>query len=155
MPLGLRPLRHNNLFLCCYCFYTTTAEDKPGLDDLLCMSYTGEDGRDTHFRLMDQLQPYWRRLAVALKFRLSDIAIMGQEDDPVYYLLIEWLRGANQEGDSRPVTWATLITALRDANIQVEADLLEEHFVNNRLTAPVTLPLAEGNFQICAIFYTM
>ena len=76
------------------------------------MSYTGEDGRDTHFRLMDQLQPHWRRLAIALKFRQCDIAVMKQEDDPVYHLLSEWLRGANQERDSRPVTWGTLITAV-------------------------------------------
>ena len=103
-------------------FYTI-ADDKPGLDDLLCMSYTGEDGRDTRFRLMDQLQPHWRRLAIALKFCQCDIAVMKQEDDPVYHLLSEWLRGANQERDSRPVTWATLITALRDANVQEEAKL--------------------------------
>ena len=84
-------------------FYTT-ADDKPGLDDLLCMSYTGEDGRDTRFRLMDQLHPHWRRLAIALKFRQCDIAVMKEEDDSVYYLLSEWLRGANQERGSRPVT---------------------------------------------------
>ena len=101
------------------------------------MSYTGEDGRDTRFRLMDQLQPHWRRLAIALKFQQSDIAVMRKEDDPVYYLLSEWLRGANQERDSRPVTWATLITALRDANVQEEADMLENHFVQTE-----SVPLA-------------
>ena len=93
------------------------------------MSYTGVDGRDTHFRLMDQLRPHWRRLAVALKFHYYDIAVMKQKDDPVIYLLSEWLQGANQERDSRPVTWATLITALRDANVQEEADMLEKHLV--------------------------
>ena len=58
---------------------------------------------------------------------------MKQEDDPVYYLLSEWLRGANQERDSRPVTWGTLITALRKANVQEEADILEKHFVEIKL----------------------
>ena len=115
--------------LLCHCFYTTTADDKPGLDELLCMSYTGEDGRDTRFRLMDRLQPYWKRLAAALKFHYGDITVMEHKDDPVFYLLNEWLRGANKEKDSRPLTWATLITALRDANIKEELDILEEHFV--------------------------
>ena len=114
------------------------------------MSYTGEDGRDTHFRLMDQLQPHWRRLAIALKFRQCDITFMKQEDDdPVYHLLSEWLRGANQERDSRPVTWATLITALRKANVQEEADILEKHFVEIRLPAvPVTMSPAEGDHKL-------
>ena len=134
----------NNSVLLCHCFYTT-ADDKPGLDELLCMSYTGEDGRDTHFRLMDRLQPHWRRLAVALKFHLSDITIMKQEDDPVFHLLSEWLRGANQERDSRLVTWATFITALCEANVQEEVDILEEHFVEKQLpVVPVAMSQAEG-----------
>ena len=93
------------------------------------MSYTGEDGKVTYFRLMDRLRPHWRRLAIALKFRQYSIAFMEHEDDPVYYLLSEWLRGANHEWDSKPVTWATLITALRDANVQEEAVMLEKYFV--------------------------
>ena len=106
------------------------------------MSYTGEDGRDTRFRLMDQLRPHWRRLAAALKFHHSDITVMEHKDDPVFHLLREWLRGANQDRDSRPVTWATLVTALHDANVQEEADILEEHFVEIRL--PVVPVAAEG-----------
>ena len=128
----------------CHCFYTT-ADEKPGLDDLLFMSYTGEDGRDTHFRLIYQLHPHWRRLAVALKFLQRDIAVMKQEDDPVFYLLSEWLRGANQERDSRPVTWATLIRALRDANVQEEADILEKYFVEIKLPiVPMAMSQAGG-----------
>ena len=113
------------------------------------MSYTGEDGRATHFRLMDQLQPYWRRLAVALRFRQCDITIMKQEDDPVFHLLSEWLRGANQERDSRPVTWATLITALREANVQEEANMLEKHFVKTKLPiVPVAMSQVESELII-------
>ena len=111
------------------------------------MTYTGEDGRDTRFRLMDQLQPYWRRLAAALKFHLSDITVMEHKDDSVFYLLSEWLRGANQERDTRPVTWATLITALRDANVQEEADILENHFVQTK-SAPVAI-LESGEVLEC------
>ena len=112
------------------------------------MTYTGEDGRDTRFRLMDQLQPHWRRLAIALKFQQSDITVMKEENDPVYYLLSEWLRGANQERDSRPVTWATLITALCDANVQEEADMLEKHFVEIKLPiVPVAMSQVESELE--------
>ena len=98
---------------------------------------------------MDQLQPYWRRLAVALKFHLSDITVMEHKDDPVFYLLSEWLWGANQGRDSRPLTWATLITALRDANIKEELDILEEHFVEKKLpVVPVTISQAEGELTM-------
>ena len=93
------------------------------------MTYTGEDGKDVHVRLMDQVKPYWRRLAIALYFPQHEIANMESKDDPVYYLLTEWLRGANTEKDSRPVTWRTFITALRDANIQEEATVLKNHFI--------------------------
>ena len=78
---------------------------------------------------MDQVKPHWRRLAIALKFPQHEIANIASQDDPVCYLLSEWLRGANQEKDLRPVTWETLITALRDANIQEEATVLESHFI--------------------------
>ena len=113
----------------------TSADDKPVLNDLLHMSYTGEDGRDVHFRLMDQLKPYWKRFAIALKFPQHEIAVMKQEDDPVFYLISEWLRGANQEVDSRPVTWRTLIEALQCANVQEEATILKRHFISPNAAA--------------------
>ena len=110
-------------------FLFLTADDKPDLSDLLYMSYTGDDGRDVHFRLMDQLKPHWRRLAIALKFPQHEIDTMESKDDPVYYLLKEWLRGANKEKDSRPASWRTLIEALRHANVQEEASVLEEKLI--------------------------
>ena len=94
------------------------------------MSYTGDDGRDVRFRLMDQLKPHWKRLAIALKFPQHEIAIMESKDDPVYYLLTEWLRGANKEKDSRSASWRTLIEALRHANVQEEATVLEDRLIS-------------------------
>ena len=93
------------------------------------MSYTGDDGRDVHFRLMDQLKPHWKRLAIALKFPQYEIATMERKDDPIYYILTEWLRGANKEKDSRLTSWRTLIEALRHANVQEEATVLEERLI--------------------------
>ena len=93
------------------------------------MSYTGDDGRDVHFRLMNQLKPHWRGLAIALKFPQHEIATMESKDNPVYYILTEWLQGANKEKDSRPASWRTLIEALQHANVQEEATVLEEKLV--------------------------
>ena len=101
------------------------------------MSYTGEDGRDVQVRLIQQVRPHWRELAIALKFPQYEIAIMESKDNPVYYLLSEWLRGANQEKDLRPVTWGTLIEALQHADVREEATILKKHFIQ----APVTMPL--------------
>ena len=106
-------------------------DQKPDLNDLLCMSYTSEDGKTINFRLMDRVTPHWRRLAITLKFSQHEIDVMESKDNPVYYFLSEWLREANQENDSRPVTWRTLIEALRDANVQNEANILEQHCVNS------------------------
>ena len=100
------------------------------------MSYTGEDGRDVHFRLMDQLKSHWRRLAIALKFPQHQMDTIKHEDDPVLYLMSEWLQGANQEKDPRPVTWRTFIEALRHANVQEEANVLEKHFIQFPVIRP-------------------
>ena len=97
------------------------------------MSYTGEDGRGVHFRLMQQVRPHWRELAIALRFSQCDIAIMEEKTNPVYYLLSIWLRGANQENDPRPVTWRTLIEALQHADVQEEATILKKHFSQVRV----------------------
>ena len=114
---------------CCF-----AVDQKPDFEDLLCMSYTGEDGKTINFRLMDQVKPHWRRLAIALMFPQHEIAAIADEKDPVYYIFSEWLRGANQEDSSRPVTWRTLINALRVANVHNEANVLEQHCVNSMAT---------------------
>ena len=93
------------------------------------MVYTDDDKQIVHFRLMDQVKSSWRRLAVGLKFPQHRIATIEEKDDPVYYLLSEWLRGANQGIDLRPITWESLIASLRDANLQLEADTLENHLI--------------------------
>ena len=64
------------------------------------------------------------------------MSTIKHEDDPVLYLLSEWLRGANQEVDPRPVTWRTLIAALRHANVQEEANVLQKHFIQFPVTEP-------------------
>ena len=117
-------------------YILTSADDKPGLRDLQYMSYTDEDGKDVHFRFMQRVRPHWRELAIALDFPEYEITTMEKKDDPVFYFLSKWLRGANQEKDPRPVTWKTLIEALRHANVQEEATVLEKHFIQFPVTRP-------------------
>ena len=93
------------------------------------MKYTDDNRQIMHFRLMEQVNSSWRRLAIGLKFPQHRIATIEEKDDPVYYLLSEWLRGANQGIDLRPITWESLIASLRDANLQLEADTLENHLI--------------------------
>ena len=81
------------------------------------------------FRLLDRLKPHWKEFAIALRFPPHSIATIEGSNDPVCQLLSEWLRGANVREDTRPVTWKTLIEALRKAGIHNEADILEKHFV--------------------------
>ena len=106
----------------------TVVDEKPALDDLKYMSIAGEDG-ETHFRLMEHLQFRWRSLAIALKFPFHSIEAIEHSKNPIYQPLSEWLQGANMKEDTRPLTWTTLIEALREAKIHEEADTLEKHFV--------------------------
>lgn len=107
----------------------STASDKPTLPDLQYMEYTNYDGQTMYFRFMDQVRPYWRKLAIGLKFLQHSIDTIRDSDDPIYYLMSEWLRGANQEQDLRPITWESLIASLRHANLQSEADILEKNLI--------------------------
>ena len=98
------------------------------MDQLQYMSFTDERGETVHFRLMDRIQPRWERFATALKFPQYSIENM-QKKDPVFHLFSEWLQGTNQDHNTRPLTWRTLITALREANIQEEANILEKYLI--------------------------
>ena len=87
--------------------YSLFTDAKPSLQDLQYMSY--------RLIIMDRIRPQVTGLAIALGFPQHIIANQKTEQDPVVYLLTEWLRGGNQEHDSRPLTWGTLISALTAA----------------------------------------
>ena len=112
-----------------YLLTLSTADDEPQLDDLQHITYTTEDGRMVQLRLMDQLKPYVVRIAIALRFPQHAITAVERHDDPVYYLLSKWLQGASRELDPRPVTWKTLIEALRAANCHKVADKLDQYLI--------------------------
>ena len=81
------------------------------------------------FRLMDRIRPHWRSIAISFEFPPHGIEVMERKDDPVFHLLNEWLRGANLEHDTRHLTWRTLISVLRHASIQEEADILGKYLI--------------------------
>ena len=116
--------------------YFSIADDKPTLSDLQCMPIACEDG-EKPFRLMDHLKLHWKELAIALKFPSHSIGAIEDSKDPVYQLLSDWLKGANMEEDTRPITWRTLIEALRMAKIHGEADTLEKNFALTEKSAVV------------------
>ena len=103
-------------------------DEKPELDQLQCMCYTNKEGKDVSFRLMERIQPKCTNLAIALKFPLHKINTIKHESDSVYTLLSEWLSESNKDEDPRPVTWDTLIAALRHAGLGEEAEIVEKQF---------------------------
>ena len=126
-------------------FYCVTAVDEtPRMFDLLCMPYTGEDGKIIDFRLKDRLLRKWKDLAYALKFPTYVVDSMKQKDDPLDQLLVEWLQGANKTDDSRPITWGTLVAALHHANFQDEVNILKEQFVQVD-----TVATHSGELSVC------
>ena len=113
-----------------FILFTFTGDAKPRLRDLQLMTYTNDSNIHNQFRLMDQIKPHFRQVAIALNFSHHEVAAMERSgDDPVYHLLSEWLRGANQDEDPRPATWRTLITALREARLNEAANKLEKYMV--------------------------
>ena len=112
------------------------------------MLYTSEDGngQTVPFRLMDRIRPRVTGLAIALDFPQYVIAVLKNDSDSVCFLLTEWLRGGNQEHDSRPLTWGTLISALRASNLSDEVRILEDHFV----AAP---PVAERSVSLSSMYW--
>ena len=55
--------------------------------------------------------------------------------NPVYYLFSEWLRGGNQDHDRRQLTWGTLITALDEAGLKEEVELLDKYFLSEAVSS--------------------
>ena len=125
----------------------TAVDDKPKMYDLQCMSYIGEDGKATDFRLKERILRNWRDFAYALRFPIHAVESTKPGEDPVEHLLRKWLQGANKNEDPRPITWGTLIAALRHANFQEEVNILEEHFIQVD-----TVSAQSGELNVCNMF---
>ena len=121
-------------------------DEMPKMYDLQCMSYTGEDGKATDFRLKERILRNWRDFAYALNFPIHAVESIKPGEDPVDHFLRKWLQGANKTEDSRPITWGTLIAALRHANFQEEADILGKHLIQVDTVSTQSGELSLGPF---------
>ena len=102
-----------------------------------------------YFRLMDRIRPKWIDLAIALKFPLHMINTFELKTNPVFTLLCEWLRGSIMDEDpSSVVTWGTLITALRHAGLEEEAEIIEKQFL---VTMAVQKPVSRKSMFCCTL----
>ena len=128
----------------------TTVDDEPKMYDLQCKSYTGEDGKVKDFRLRERISRNWRDFAYALRFPIHVVESIKSGEDPVEHLLRKWLQGANKNEDPRPITWGTLIAALRHANFQEEVSILEKHFIQVD-----TVSAQSGEFCVCLYMLCM
>ena len=112
--------------------------------DLQCMSYTDEDGKVKDLRLKERILRNWREFAYALRFPIHAVESIKSGEDPVDLIMRKWLQGANKTEDTRPITWGTLIAALRHANFQEEANILEKHFIQVDMVSTQS-----GEFGVC------
>ena len=115
--------------------------------DLQCMSYTGEDGKTTDFRLKERILRNWRDFAYALRFPIHAVESIKPGEDPVDHFLRKWLQGANKTEDPRPITWGTLIASLCHAKFQEEVDILEKHLIQ------VDTVTQSGELSVCIYIY--
>ena len=119
------------------------------------MPCISKDGASYFFRLMDRIKPRLTDLAIALDFPVYVIDILETKPNPVYYLLSEWLKGRNQEYDSRPLTWATLITALQHAGLLEEVKILEQHCLATRTSLATVLSQTSTCKWVCVFVLTL
>ena len=125
---------------CCF----TAVDDEPKMYDLLCMSYTDEDGKVKDFRLKERISRNWRDFAYALRFPIHVVESIKSGEDQAEHLLKKWLQGMNKTEDRRPITWGTLIAALHHTNFQEEVNILEKHLIQVD-----TVSTQSGKLSLC------
>ena len=147
------PITKSKLIVNHAAYVLSYSDSKPTLQYLQYMSYTSENGKTVHFRLMDRITPRVTQLAIALCFPQHIIDVLEtKKGGPVYYVLSEWLRGGNQEYDQRPLTWGTLITALQHAGLLEEAEIVKKYVLATPLVnESSTLPLTSESMNVVSI----
>ena len=149
------PITKSKLIVNHAAYVLSYSDSKPKLQYLQYMSYTSENGKTVHFRLMDRIKPRVTQLAIALSFPRYFIDDLETKRNPVYNMLSEWLRGGNQEHDKRPLTWETLIAALQHAGLLEEAEIVKKYVLATPLVdESSTLPLTSESVNVVSIVNT-
>ena len=112
-----------NLFL--------NVDTKPEITTLNCFKYKDEQGRTQRIYIMDEIAAKWKRFGLCLKFSPSSLnniesTCRGDVEACVNRLLTMWLEGHVQDVSHAPITWETLLEALRDARLGKVADNLTD-----------------------------
>ena len=96
---------------------------------LTCLKYN-EEGKHQRVYIIDEMAPKWKRVGRMLKFSpscMETISSCCQDDSECCdKLLSQWLQGYNDDNDSRPKTWETLLEVMRDARLAELAERLEK-----------------------------
>ena len=109
-------------------------DSKPDFKTLVCLKYKDEQGRTQI--IMDEIAARWKRIGISLNFSpssLNNIELTCHHDVEgcVNRLLAMWLDGHVQDVSQAPITWETLLQALREARLgqlaDVVTDLLTSH----------------------------
>ena len=113
----------NILFLKCF------IDAKPGIDTLTCLKYTDEQGKMQRIYIMDEIGAKWKRVGRCLKFSTSDLdniesTCHGDAEECSVKLFTLWLQGHVEAVSHLPITWETLLEALKDARMCQLADKL-------------------------------
>lgn len=116
------------MFQCELCFCSTT-DAKPALNTLSCYKYKDIEGRVQRIYIIDEIAAKWRRVGLSLNFSASDLdniesSCQGKVEECSERLLIQWLDG--NISTQLPITWETLLDALRDARLGQLAETLTD-----------------------------
>ena len=109
-----------------------TAGEQPYLRQLQMLEGCG--GRK--LRIMHEVTPHWKKLAIALGFDRPEIEIINQKalrdpEEACREMFGRWLDG---DSDLEPVTWDALIQCLIHAGLVDVADNLKECLAISRQT---------------------
>ena len=103
-------------------------DTKPDLATLNCFKYKDSQGVLRRIFVTDEIAAKWRRFGLALEFTTSDLNNIESKygtdvEKCINELLTLWLGHSSCQ---QPITWKTLLEALKDARIEQLADKLTE-----------------------------
>ena len=111
------------IIIICWC--CSTAARKPALHELDLLK--GSNSKKT-IRIIDRIAYKWRRVAIRLHFEAHQIEGIEQDchyqtSDASRKMIMKWLDGGGSL--RKPITWATLIEALEEADLsEVAKDIV-------------------------------
>ena len=96
--------------------------NRPEIYELQMLEFS--DGKK--LRIMEEVAPHWKQIAVALGFSVARIKSIEkgehyQPDNASFEIFSCWLQG---EHDLKPPTWEVLVQCLKQANIVDAAEML-------------------------------